>query len=90
MKPKLKPPGAKRLKAKCDILLSSSAFKFNLRRYNKEELWTRAMSGNQKSHLAGRSFRTCTPPTPPTLCADEPSARVVCKYEHSPWRYLYL
>ena len=58
--------------------------------YNKEELWTRAMSGNQKSHLAGRSFRTCTPPTPPTLCADEPSARVVCKYEHSPWRYLYL
>jgi hypothetical protein len=34
MKPKLKPPGTKRLKLTCDILLSTSAFKFNLRRYN--------------------------------------------------------
>ena len=34
MKPKLKPPGTERLKLKCDILLSTSAFKFNLRRYN--------------------------------------------------------
>jgi len=33
-KPKLKPPGMKRLKPKCDILLSSFAFKFNLRRYS--------------------------------------------------------
>jgi hypothetical protein len=33
MKPKLKPPGSKRSKAKCEILLSTSAFKFNLRRY---------------------------------------------------------
>ena len=32
-KPKLKPPGTKRLKLKRDILLSTSAFKFNLRRY---------------------------------------------------------
>ena len=31
--PKLKPPGTKRLKLKCDVLLSTSAFKFNLRRY---------------------------------------------------------
>jgi hypothetical protein len=29
----LKPPGTKRLKLKCDILLSTSAFKLNLRRY---------------------------------------------------------
>ena len=28
-------PGNKRLKLKCDILLSTSAFKSNLRRYNK-------------------------------------------------------
>ena len=35
IKPKLKPPGTKRLKLNCDILLSTSAFKFNLRRYNK-------------------------------------------------------
>ena len=33
IKPKLKPPGTKRLKLKCVILLSTSAFKFNLRRY---------------------------------------------------------
>ena len=33
MKPKLKPPGTKRLKLKCDILLSTSAFRFNLRCY---------------------------------------------------------
>jgi len=34
IKPMLKPPGTKRLKLKCVILLSTSAFKFNLRRYN--------------------------------------------------------
>jgi hypothetical protein len=33
IKPKLKPPGTKLLKPKCDILLSISAFKFSLRRY---------------------------------------------------------
>ena len=32
MKPKLKPSGTKRLKLKCDILPSTSAFNFNLRR----------------------------------------------------------
>jgi len=34
IKPKLKPPGTKRLKLKCDMLLSTFAFKFNLRRCN--------------------------------------------------------
>ena len=34
LKLKLKPPGTKRLKPKCDILLSTPAFKFELRRYN--------------------------------------------------------
>jgi len=33
-KPQLKPPGTKRLKQNCDILLSTSAFKSNLRRYD--------------------------------------------------------
>jgi len=33
MKSKLKPPGTGRLKANCDIVVSPSAFKFNLRRY---------------------------------------------------------
>ena len=36
MKLKLKPPGTKRLKLKCDTLLSTSAFKSNLRRYTKD------------------------------------------------------
>ena len=35
VKPKLKPPGTKHLIQNCDILLSTSAFKFNLRRYNE-------------------------------------------------------
>jgi hypothetical protein len=35
IKPKLKPPGTKRLKLNCETLLSTSAFNFNLRRYNK-------------------------------------------------------
>jgi len=34
IKPKLKPPGTNCLTLKCDKLLSTSAFKFNLRRYN--------------------------------------------------------
>jgi len=33
MKPMSKPPGTKHLKLKCDIVLSTSAFKFNFRRY---------------------------------------------------------
>ena len=36
VKPKLKPPGAKRLKLKCDVLRLCSAFGFSLRRYTKE------------------------------------------------------
>jgi len=35
IKPKLKPPGTKRLRLKCDILLSTFALKFKLRRYNE-------------------------------------------------------
>jgi hypothetical protein len=37
MKPRLKPPGTKRLKPKCDILLSTFAFKINLRRYIEDD-----------------------------------------------------
>jgi hypothetical protein len=33
MKPNLMPPGIERLKVKCDTLLSTSAFIFDLRRY---------------------------------------------------------
>jgi len=38
MRPRLKPPVTHRLKLKCDVTLSNSAFKFNLRRYNTAEL----------------------------------------------------
>jgi len=34
IKPALKAPGTKRLKLRCDVLLSTSAFKFKLRRYS--------------------------------------------------------
>jgi len=36
IKPTLKAPGTKRLKPQYDELLSSFAFKFNLRRFNKD------------------------------------------------------
>jgi hypothetical protein len=35
IKPKLKPPETEPLKLKCDVQLSTSAFKFNLRRHNE-------------------------------------------------------
>jgi len=40
IKPKLKPPGTKLLKLKIDILLLTSAFKFNLRRYASGGSWS--------------------------------------------------
>ena len=52
IKPKSKPPGTKRLKLKCDILLSTSAFKFNLRRYNLENEMEKALDDSE-SHLGG-------------------------------------
>ena len=36
IEPPLKAPGTKRLKLKCDIMLLTSAFKFNLRRYTED------------------------------------------------------
>ena len=39
MAPELIPSGSKLLKLKCDILLSTSAFKFNLRRYIPGGTW---------------------------------------------------
>ena len=42
IKPTLKPPGTKHLELKCDILLSSFAFKFHLRRYTWARRGTRS------------------------------------------------
>jgi len=49
MKPKLTPPGIKRLKLMCNILLSTSAFKFDLRRYNVD-----GREFQHRQHRAGR------------------------------------
>ena len=54
IKPKLKPPAAKHLKLNCDMLLSTSAFKFNLRRH------TKGLAGDGYVGLhAPRSGRAC-------------------------------
>ena len=58
IKPKLNLPGTKRLKLKCDELLSTFAFKIKLRRYTKGELITLTDAegtvvrpGSRSSHL---------------------------------------
>jgi len=51
IKPKLKPPGTKRLKLEYDGLLSNSAFKFNLRRY------TKAFAAASRINITVRSFK---------------------------------
>jgi len=47
------PPGTKHLKLKCDVLNSSFAFKFNLRRHNQE----RAMAIARKEGILVGSTR---------------------------------
>jgi hypothetical protein len=60
MKPILKPPGTEHLKLKCDVLLSTFAFKFNLRRYTVER-------GEDRARARGRSVQV--DPLKPTLKA---------------------
>jgi len=83
MKPKLKPPGAERFKLKHDICFSTSAFKFNLRRYNVG--WA-APPRPSTPRVRPRSWRPCTPargssrsrpPTPPPLPPPPPPATSV-------------
>ena len=45
IKPTLKAPGNKRWKLNCDLLLSTSAFDFNLRRYISVKLWVTSKCG---------------------------------------------
>ena len=68
MKPKLKPPGNKQLKLKCDVPLSNFAFKFNLRRYNQA-----VMRGE-----GGRTSIICTQPR--RISATSVAARVAGAY----------
>ena len=58
MKPKLKPPGTKRLKLEYDGLLSNFGFKFSLRRY----IWVRSgpISSQMRWHT-GVECSACAP-----------------------------
>ena len=64
MKPKLKPPGTKRLRLKCDILLSTSAFKFNLRRYTEvsSTIEFAAYDASYEAKVVGRCRLTVSKP----------------------------
>jgi hypothetical protein len=60
IKPTLKPTGTKRLKLKWEMLLSISAFKFNLRRYIMVLRWV--ASRCYEHYLRSRLFAACTDP----------------------------
>jgi hypothetical protein len=57
MKPKLIPPEANRLKLKCDILLSTSAFKISLHRYS----WGAGRRKSQEKFREVGPARYCSP-----------------------------
>ena len=59
---KLQPPESKRLKLNCDALLSSSAFKFNLRRYTAACASTAAAATAAVAAVAGRCRLTLSDP----------------------------
>jgi hypothetical protein len=67
MRPKLKPPGTKRLKLNCAVLLSTSTFKFSLRRYIKrgDLVIIQGVTGTDahrlnKQHTVGTSTSTAS------------------------------
>jgi len=66
IKPNLKPTETKLLKRKCDILVTSSAFKFSLRRYNEVDpaKWSQKV---EAAAAAAPPTPTMTPLTPPSL-----------------------
>jgi hypothetical protein len=61
MQPKLKAPGTKRLKPKCDKPLSTFAFKFNLHHYIKAGRVSDAI-GVLREAMSGAGTRTYRPP----------------------------
>ena len=72
-KPKLKPPGTKRLKLEYDKLHSIFAFKFHLRRHKEEEeargvvasaiaVLRNVMEGAERGHVVGQCRLTLSNP----------------------------
>jgi hypothetical protein len=61
MKPKLKPPGTKRSKLKCDMLLSTSAFNFNLHHYSQGRTPDSLRRKSATSWYCPTSFGRSTP-----------------------------
>ena len=71
MKPKLKQPGNKRLKLKCELQLSTTAFKFNLRRQSQG---TRCAQWSTLCTVAPQtSASQCTSPS---ACTGTQSAKI--------------
>jgi len=58
VKPTLKAPGIKRLKLECDELVSTCAFKFKLRRYNKVNQFYTAPTAVRALMKSGDSYVT--------------------------------
>ena len=58
MKPKLKPPGTERLKLKCDTVLSSFAFKFDLRRYTAAKTSGTSPTGTPRGNSSRATRRS--------------------------------
>jgi len=67
IKPRLRPPGTKHLILKCDVLLSTSAFKFNLRRYTM---------GVSRRPVVRRSAASASAAAPDS-CTDSPAPAAV-------------
>ena len=84
IKPTLKAPGTKRLKLKCDVLLSTSAFKSNSRRYNKAAIKHFEMLNTRVTHdpgiLARLGKAVQVDPMNPTLKAHG-TKRLKLKYD---------
>jgi hypothetical protein len=92
IKQKLTPPGTKRSKLNCDILLSISAFNFNLRRYTLDGdviVWdTRLPALDHRRIVAGaRPDIAVSRPRPPRRLAFR---TLVCRVQRHPvtWRVI--
>jgi hypothetical protein len=82
MKLKLKAPGTKCLKLNSDILLSNSAFKINLRRYNVDRVRERPAGAHSRAVQVDPVKPTLKPPGIKRLKLkrDVQLSNVACKF----------